>query len=1100
MSVLPVWNFRRSPFYDVITKTKPETFKEFLTAIWTNVERDLTDTQLLIDAACEKFGIDDVNGLIEFTDSRLSETLQNLFLEVTQSFFFKPDRLIEIRALLEREIKNPLDKENGVNHCVAMWLMGTFEGAFNDSYDFPYLNAFYTQGATLPLFNGEIPEYSQTQIKTETEYKDRVIFSVLINDLQVMARKAVSMLGLFTNGDLSELGNILRTDTSLFGLGGSSVYNHMRLIVQMYYTLHTANYFTEYHQFNPRYHTNKDNLQQIHEKYPNFDVQQEFDTTYTRMINMLTIINLSATGMIPFYLKNNGAIYFAILFKDYQFIENYLEEYCSKNQVISLRKRLVDSGYLIYKDILKTLAIEASSFNLVEGIFYELLPFFETLAEQVYGPENHMAHVIFAMKKCQETLLLPPNVPATNSEYLYWSAQPKIYDDLAARQAFETAAKAGSISARIQLKCAFLQSKNDTIKNSQTAMDWDLEGIMNKNSLGSIGLTYDMIGLFIENQNNAGEHSELVREYIREKIVGGDLGFPAFAVSLIEELKQDATNENDAINFYESELSAETVDGWHSFICNIFPYLKNRMLTHKKISAECALLTMCGELGSPYATITLNYEAPKDIFFEMLAPVCPSLERLTNPKTMPYYLMTDNWFRFAHDYASEECQHPKNAIRIIHYIDGMFDLFEQFEAHVQTIIDKGEIPSIELVGVGINFVQYLFYLSQLILDLEKPFDRHIYRDTTEQIFNFWSKRSSLDMGAVSINKLADFMPGRQNRLLCNLTKGVASTRLSSSRINVLCNALTAHQFLDALSEFSPYFDSPLGVIYTIYISYIEKVFYEALKQQNHLECMNISLYVRYLHSLIYANSNVFTDVIQNVKQSASEKNPGKLDIQGKTKAIASHQAYIDNTRKILANTKSMEECVLELKKIVVRGSSYAAEIYHFVSVSSLNGRPTFMPFDSYLLQCCMNILSQRPMVDYLSRNQQIISMPYMALNLFLYNEEESKFSLDEDARAYLLKTLVSYGEIFALAYDAYTAAISPDNVSMIGTSFEDALNRLKSALANNKSVIQLLESPSKHEYSYKFIQSKQKFKIQDITCKDWMYCFLLSSSAKFLSE
>ena len=89
---------------------------------------------------------------------------------------------------------------------------------------------------------------------------------------------------------------------------------------------------------------------------------------------------------------------------------------------------------------------------------------------------------------------------------VYWGSQPKIYDDLDARKAFQTAAKAGSISARLQLKRAFSHTKKDTAQNLQTAMDWDLEGIRNKNSLGSIGITYDFIGLFVENQNNAGDH------------------------------------------------------------------------------------------------------------------------------------------------------------------------------------------------------------------------------------------------------------------------------------------------------------------------------------------------------------------------------------------------------------------------------------------------------------------------------------------------------------------------------------------------------------------------------------------------------------------
>ena len=1098
MSALPLSSFRSSPFCEIVIKSKPETFKDFLNSIWTDIEIDRSDTQPLVNAACEKFGFGDVHELIEFADARLSPQLKDLFLEVTQSFHFEPSRLIEIRALLESEIKKPSDPENGINQCVAMWLMGAFEGAFHESYDYLYLSAFYRQGATLPLFNGQIPEYSSTQIKTETEYKDRVIFSVLINDQQVLARKAISSLGLFSYGDLSEFGNILRTDVSLFGLGKNDlVYNQMRMIIQQHFTVREILHWTEYVQFNPRFFTNTDTLQQIHEKYPDFNVAEEFDKTLSRLTNMLPVISLSAIGMIPPYLHNCGSTFMAMLCKDYQFIEHYLDQYCSEPQIDALRKTLVQSCYLIYKDILQTITRRPSSFHSVEYVVFELLPFFENLVEQLYGPENHMVHVVFAIRKLHQAIS-QPSTPVGNSEMVYWGSQPKIYDDLDARKAFQTAAKAGSISARLQLKRAFSHTKKDTAQNLQTAMDWDLEGIRNKNSLGSIGITYDFIGLFVENQNNAGDHSGLVRDYIREKVVSGDLGFPEFTVHVIEEFKQAAQAKNRAINFDNPELSPETLDAWRDFICNIFPFLKNRMLTHKDISAECAFLTLCGELGSSYATLSLNSKAKDDVFYEMLAPVCASLETLTNPKNAPYYLMTDNWFRFTQDYSTEDCQNPKNAIRIIHYIDRMFLLFEEFEAHVQSILDKGQLPSIQLVGVGVNFIQYLFHLSKLMLDLEKAFDRHIYRETTEQIFKFWSDRYSMDANAASMVKLSDLIT-RPNRLIYSLIRTALATRTLSTRTNVLCNPITPHAFLEAMNEYSPSFDSPMGIIYTIYLIYIEKVLYEAMGEQNHVECLNINIYAQYLHSLIVAHSNVFSDITQAVKNNSTDSKPAQLDLQNKAKAMASNQTFIENNRKILANTKSLEDCVLDLKQLVLRGSAFASEIYHQISVSNLNGRENFLPFDSMMLQCCMNILSQRPMVEYLTRRQQQVAIPYMSFNLFLYDEEESKFLTEDIVRCYLLKTLVSYGDIFSLAYDAHTAAISPNKISMIGTKFEDAIIHLKSVLATNKSVIQLLES-AKHEYSYKFIQSKQKFKIQDITPKDWLSCFLLSSSANFLSE
>ena len=114
---------------------------------------------------------------------------------------------------------------------------------------------------------------------------------------------------------------------------------------------------------------------------------------------MLPVISLSAIGMIPPYLHNCGSTFMAMLCKDYQFIEHYLDQYCSEPQIDALRKTLVQSCYLIYKDILQTITRRPSSFHSVEYVVFELLPFFENLVEQLYGPENHMVHVVFAIRK-----------------------------------------------------------------------------------------------------------------------------------------------------------------------------------------------------------------------------------------------------------------------------------------------------------------------------------------------------------------------------------------------------------------------------------------------------------------------------------------------------------------------------------------------------------------------------------------------------------------------------------------------------------------------------------------------------------------------------
>lgn len=1101
MSALPLWSFRRSPYSDIVTRPKPESFKEFLTKLWSEVDRDTTDTQILINSACEKFKLKDVWSLIDYADSRLSKSLQALFLEVTQSFLFKLDRIAEIHSKLTDEINNPVDSSNGMNQCVAMWLMGAYHAAFNETSDFHYLHTSYKLGATLPLFNGEFPDFSSTEIKTESEYKDRVIFSILLNDYQVLTRKAIFALGIFKHGDISEFGNVLRTDASLFGFGESLIYNSMRLVVQQHYSMPTAIYYVDYNQFNPRYYNNTDTLKSISEKHPEFNISDEFDKTYTRMINMLTFTNMSVTGTLNLQLKDVVPRILVTLIKDYQFIEDYLEQYCHETQVNSLKKQLLNACYFAYKDLLQNIAERNQTLDNIELVLFEQLNFFEDLAEQVYGPKNKMVHVIYAVNKCHHAINMLSQ-SASISDIHYWGGQLKIADEEHAREVFEIAANAGSISAKLQLRIAFNQSKKNTAHNLNMALKWDLEDHRKDCSLGAIGGTYDIIGLFLDGKDNAGELSESIREYIRYKVLKGDLGFPEFVVKVIKEIKEEATEQLPELSLPVDKWSQNTLDEWQNRICKYFPYLRNRMLTNKNITAECALLSLLGELGCPLATVSLNYEANSEAFFDHLAPVCVTLEKLTNPKTMSYYLMIDNWFRYALNFNSLKQYQPKNAIRIVEYLKSMFSTFEELEAHIKSIIDQGEMPSIELTGITINFTQYLMYLSNLFNEFDNAFDRHLHRETSEYIYEFWSKRCALDLNAVSISKLSDFISGRPHQVLLDWIKSTKTIQTFNSRVNILLNPITTHAFLDSIAEFTPEFDTPLGLIYTIYLSYIEKALYAAMEEQNRLECMNVNSYARLLHSLICAHSNVYTDISENLKHAPTteKKHLGHIDRQGRSKALTAHQSHIDATRKILANTKSIDECVLELKKLVLRGSSYSAQIYHSISTSKLNGREKFMPFDSILLQACMGILSQRPLVEYLNRYQLLMSKPYMCFALFLYDEENSRYQLDEDVRLYLLKHLVHYGDIFAVAYDAHTAAVSADRISMTGSTFEDSIDQLRRITAKNKSLIQLLESAGKNEFSYKFLHSKQKFKIHDIKGKDWMYAFLLSPSADFLSK
>lgn len=1099
MSVLPLSNFRRTPYSEFATKVKAETFKDFFNKLWSDVDKDITDTQMLIRQVCEKFDLDGVTSLIDYVDERLSDNLKALFFEITQAFHFTHERLVEIRTELESEVHKPSDVNNGVNQCVAMWLLGAYEAAFNETYHFNYLYASYTLGATLPFFNGEIPTFTATEIKTESEYKDRVIISALINDIQTMVRKAIVSIDLFNNSDISELGNPLRTDASLFGFGCNLIYNSMRLVVQQHYTMPTMVYFLEYSQFNPRYHTNKDTLKDISEKYPEFNVADEFNKTFSRMINALTLANMSEAGALNLPVRDAAPRILATLIKDYQFIKDYLGEYCHETQIRSLKKQMVDVCFFIYKKTVKNLSSLSLNVESVEFEMFELLSFFEDLSEQVYGPENKMAHIVYAMKNYKRAIT-PINLASVLDQHAP-PGQVNI-DDENMRKIFKIAVDSGSISAKMQLRCVFNTSKKNTVQNLKLALDWDAEDIEKKYLLGAIGGTYDLVGLFLDNKDNAGELSETIRNYIRTKVLEGDLSYPEFAVRLIKEIKEKAIKDKHNIELREKDWSTETLDDWRDHICKYFPYLRNRMLTHKDITAECAMLSLLGELGSPLATVSLNCEAQPNVFFEQLAPICLTLDKLTNPKTMPYYLMTDNWFRYAISFNELLDHHPKNETQIVEYIKRMFLEFEEFELHIQSIIVRGEMPSIELSGIGVNFIHYLLHLSYTFNGSNQNFDRHLHRETTEYIYNFWANRSSLYLNAVSISKLSDFISGQSNRLLIGFIKSADLIRASNHRVNILSNPITSYHFLDSLAEFTPNFDSPLGLIYTIYLSYIEKALYAAMEEENHIECVNANYYCRYLYGLICSHSNVSSDVADTLKHtpttSIDKKHLGHIDRQGRSKALTAHQVRIDATRKILNNIKPLDLCVLELKKMVMRGGTYAAQTYHLISTSNLNNRETFMPFDSKLLEVCISTLSQRPTIDYLTKNQFLVSKPYMCLALFLYDEEKESYQFDEDMRLYLLEILVRYGDIFAIAYDAYTATISKERISMTGVKLHDAIELLRQVTLNNKSLIQVLESAGTNEFSYKFIHAKQKTKVQDITPKDWMYAFMLSPSAKFL--
>lgn len=1095
MSVLPVWNFEKGKTFDLILKPEKLDFHEFLTEQFSTVGSILADSETLINIAIERYSFTEgMAGIASYLNDILHPELKDIFTNVSTRLYVDLELINEIDKTLTKYIYADEPNKGGLNQCVALFLKGLLEYSFYNGSEYLFRGMFYISGAILPFFKGQIPEFSETAFGNEQDYKERVLFSVLMNKYVQYIRRSTIAAKTFSVGYLTELDNVLNKSTDFLGVNGAEKlrFNSMRLIMRRDRVQDALSYLNEFVTFNPRYTIAKKTLEELGKEYSSVDIEKEFDKTFTRLISGIILNDLLYCGTGLSNQEDTQTELVIMVVKDYQFIASLLSKYCPEKQIESVNEYLINTVYTILRDILLNLANNYKTLNSIEIPIFELSKYIEQLAKTTYGEENRYMHVFFCINEiAKHSVSVNQNID--QKTYLYWHTPALINSSLVARETFTKASDLGSTSARVCLKLAYTNSHTNKTEKLKLSAKMDMDSIEKGYPLGVMGINYDLTDIW-KNITVPGIENEKVKSHIVEKLLKFEMYLPDLVGLYLPTLKSEVAQKNPEIDECNVEGIPESLHKWHQFLLTKFPFLVNQLYSYKGMDEELSLYCMCADLGAKDIIFKISDTEKQELYLNYFDQFTATLSDLTNKDTIPYYLHTDNWYRFKYPCLNgNELVPLKLAQKIESSILREFEVYNQYENFLAEKLKSGELPSSEEVGVAINFITHLMYISEFTITSEKVIDRQLFKKLSDHIFEFWVSHSSSDFRYMNVKKLSDMYFSRGNNLLLKLNKCTSESKGRADRENILVSPTIALRFIDTIIEFSPSYDSVMGVVYSLYLQISHNVLNEAIRKDNHVDSAICKLYTTWLYSLIFVNSACYYGVEYHIESNKLSKK----DVQANAAKIEQQDLYIQSTRRMLANIDSINHCVSELENLIFRGSIYASEIYHGIANSSFIGKSEFMPVTSVALLKVAENLSQKFTVESISLGGRSIILPYLSLLLFMYQEEENPeqpvgFITDEKLRLLLLNELVKNNDIYGLIYDAHIASCSPNKVSATGAELAVCIDRIKNVALYHKTEIQLLNSAS-DDYVIKFPQAKQKYKLSEIDSKEWLFLFIASN-------
>lgn len=1087
MTSMAIWDFGQPKNQHIALKPKPFSFREFLKRQY-GVENEVSsEVKSLFGQAKAMFDIGSIEEAFDYLETRIDDELVELFPLITGSLYLTLEQREKIEEVIDTNLIStyPVSSNTGLNECLALYLRGLYELNFDTSYECVFKGIYNICGSVVPFINGKITPVESTTFQDELDYQDRVLFSIIIHEFVANLKASAINSRLFKSGIYTELGNPLCHNLDMLGMAKEgAIYNYMRIVLD-YRNAHTQSRFiSDSLDYNLFYTQNTKTLEQASLDDASINVGDLFDHHYNLIMESLTIIKLSQsiTGIDnALHIFQHYACH---LYKNFLYIQSLMPKFLAEMQYTALRRHYIDAMALVLRNIMQEVIYLNATLDHIEIVFYEIAKHLESMVLAEYGEQNKYCHILYCFNELGKAVDNP--IHRTNlKEYFHWFNVNHIQANKTLFNTYETAAKAGSLSAKLGLTLSYSMSNKNTAVSKAKAVALEAELMETSAPLLSFGVSFDLNAVFSGKLEFPGINKDTSVTYINKKIHAYDFSRPDMVVryrNFKHELMVDEVEEKleaDSSLDVEEFTGQQAIDYLNNF-ANEFPFVKNTMALLERATESTAIWLIAAECGCPLSAYYLFDNIPgvgiNAFPFEF--------KDLINPDLQGYLLNPANWNRYGVD--MQRMDFIKHKIdksvcdKFYESCEHSMEVFEEYEHYIGQIIKSGNLPSIEQVGIFINLYMCLMHLARNLSLMNIIIDKARHKELSVTFHKFWIDHSVMDWNAVSHTRLTDVFNTRSsNQMLNRMINMFIESRQRPELDNILALPALAIKWCDSLAEFLPNFDTPLGIVCTQYLQWSTQTIQAACKADNHLDSNSSRLWTNMLYSLIFLHSHVYFDV----EQQLQKKNMSREDIQNKTMGINQHKKFVHNMRRILKNTLTLDECLDEFKRILCRGSIGAAEVFHSILNSEMAGKEEFFPHNTAIMLRAASTIAQTETVQFISPNVRSSIAPYMMLILIMRLSEGEEETLE--TRKYLLDCLVRYKDAMGLVFNVYDAYHSETKVASTGYAFEDAVALVREHAVAHRHIIQLL-GVKLDDLTIKFPQAKLKFKLSEITPEQWL--------------
>lgn len=1087
MTSMAIWNFGQPENQHIALKPKTFGFREFLKRQYGVGNEVSSEVKSLFGQAKAMFGIGSIEEAFDYLETRINDELVELFPLITGSLYLTQEEREKIKDAIDSNLIStyPISSNTGLNECLALYLRGLYELNFDNTYECVFKGIYNICGSVVPFIKGKIAPIESTIFQDDLDYQDRVLFSIIVHEFVAKLKASAINARLFKTGTYTELGNPLCHNINMLGIAKKgAIYNYMRIVLD-HRNAHTQSRFIcDSLDYNLFYTQNTKTLEQASLEGANINVGDLFDHHYNLIMESLTIVKLSQSTTGIDNARHTYKQYACHLYKNFLYIQSLMPKYLAEIQYTALRRHYIDSMALVLRNILQEVIFANATPDQIEIIFYEIAKHLESMVLAEYGEQNKYCHILHCFNDLGKAVDSP--IHRTNlKEHFNWFNMNQIQVSKSLFNAYETAAKAGSLSAKIALAICYANTNVNTAASKAKAVALEAEFMEIGAPLILFGVSFDINGVFSGKVGFPGINKETTSAYIKNKIHAYDFSRPDMVVryrNLQHELMLDEIEEKLEVegSLDVEDLTGQQVTDYLNNFANEFPFVKNTLALLESATETTAIWLIAAECGCALSAFYLFDDIPgvgiNAFPFEF--------EDLINPDLQGSLLNPANWNRYGVD--MQRMNLIKNKIdksvsdKYYESCEHAMEVFTEYDHYIGQIIKSGNLPSIEQVGIFINLYICLIHLAKNLSCMEVIVNKARHKELTVTFHKFLIDYSIMDWNVVSHTRLTDVFNTRSNNQMLNrMITLFSKSRQRPELENILTSPGLAIKWCDSLTDLLPDFDTPLGIVCTQYLQWTTQTIQAACKADNHLDSCQSRLWVNMLYSLIFLHSHAYFDVEQQIQK----KNMSREDIQNKTMGISMHKKYVHNMRRILKNTPTLDECLDEFKRILSRGSLGAAEVYHSIVNGEVAGKEEFFPHNTAILLRAASSIAQTETVQFITPNVRNCIAPYMMLILIMRLREGGEETLE--TRKYLLDCLVRYKDGMGLVFNVYDAYHSENKVASTGYAFEDAVALVREHAVAHRHIIQLL-GVKLDDLTIKFPQAKLKFKLSEITPDQWL--------------